>query len=173
MLHRTFPLPGDYVVGLKVTDKEGAFGSEFREIHVRSASTGPPISLRLLNPFPIIRITGRVTKAGAHIRRLTAQAPIGAQVTVRCRGAAARSRPPPDSPAGPRRVVHVHHGDGALPQDGAPAAARRLEGHGLGHSPGLEMGKYTQWTIRKSKPPKRRDLCLTPGAPSPAACPSS
>jgi len=173
VLHRTFPLPGDYLVGLKVTDKEGAFGSEFREIHVRSASTGPPISLRLLNPFPIIRITGRVTKAGAHIRRLTAQAPIGAQVTVLCRG---RGCPFKTSTRVARRSKK-----GSSTSSTATVRFRKMERRLLRGGSKVTVsvtrqgwiGKYTQWTIRKSKPPKRRDLCLTPGAPSPAACPTS
>jgi hypothetical protein len=173
VLHRTFPLPGDYLVGLKVTDKEGAFGSEFREIHVRSASTGTPTSLRLLNPFPIIRITGQVTKAGAHIRRLTAQAPIGAQVTVLCRG---RGCPFKTSTRVARRSKK-----GSSTSSTAMVRFRKMERRLLRGGSKVTVsvtrqgwiGKYTQWTIRKSKPPKRRDLCLTPGAPSPAACPTS
>src|SRR4051794_32232573 len=173
VLHRSFPLAGDYLVGLKVTDKEGAFGSEFREIHVRPASTVTGPSLRLLSPFPIIRITGRVTKAGARIRRLTAQAPIGAQVTVRCRGAgcpfksstrvARRSKK--GSSTSTTALVRFRKMERRLLRGGSKVTVSVMRQGWI--------GKYTQWTIRKSKPPKRRDLCLTPGAPSPAACPSS
>jgi len=173
VLHRSFPLAGDYLVGLKVTDKEGAFGSEFREIHVRPAGTVTGPSLRLLSPFPIIRITGRVTKAGARIRRLTAQAPIGAQVTVRCRGAgcpfktstrvARRSKK--GSSTSTTALVRFRKMERRLLRGGSKVTVSVMRQGWI--------GKYTQWTIRKSKPPKRRDLCLTPGAPSPAACPSS
>ena len=43
-------------------------------------------ALRLLSPFPVVRITGRVTGKGTRIRRLTVVAPLGARVKVRCHG---------------------------------------------------------------------------------------
>jgi hypothetical protein len=173
VLHRTFPLPGDYLVGLRVTDKEGAFGSEFRAIQVRSTATVTPASLRLLSPFPTIRISGRVTKRGALIRRLTAIAPIGAKVTVECRG-----RGCPFKKAS--RVVRRRK-NGSSKATTATVRFRKMEHRLLRGGATVTVsvtrqgwiGRYTRWTIRKSKPPKRRDLCLTPGSPRPAACPGS
>jgi hypothetical protein len=171
VLHRTFRLPGDYMVGLRVTDKEGAFGSEFREIHVRSATTVTQTSLRLLSPFPIIRITGRVTRAGAFIRRLTALAPVGAKVSVRCKGrgcpfktTSRTAKPPKKSSKSSTALVRFRKMEHRLLRSGATVSVSVTRDGWI--------GKYTTWRIRKSKPPKRRDLCVTPGA-KPAACPSS
>jgi hypothetical protein len=36
-----------------------------------------------------------------------------------------------------------------------------------------EIGKYTRFKIRRSKPPLRTDLCLSPGSTAPVECPSS
>jgi hypothetical protein len=173
VLHRTFPLPGDYVVGLKVTDKDGAFGSEFREIHVRSAATVTSMSLRMLSPFPIIRITGRVTSKGALVRRLTALAPLGAKVTVRCRGrgcpfkSASRvaKRPKNSSAKTTTATVRFRRMERRLLRGGATVTVS-VTRQGW-------IGKYTRWKIRKSKPPQRRDRCLIPGTSGPVACPGS
>jgi hypothetical protein len=173
VLHRVFPLAGDYLIGLRVTDKEGAFGSEFREIHVRSSSTVTSTSLRLLSPFPVTRIAGRVTKKGARIKRLTAVAPIGAKVTVNCRGRGCPfktssrlvRRPKKASSKVTTATVRFRRMERRLLRGGATVSVSITR-------PGW-IGKYTRWTIREAKPPKRRDLCLTPGAPAPTVCPNS
>jgi hypothetical protein len=173
VLHRTFPAPGVYAVGLRVTDKQHAFGSEFRQVQVRSATTVTPSSLRLLSPFPVTRISGRVTKAGARIRRLTALAPIGAKVTARCSGRGCPfkkssrivRRPRKSSSKTTTATVRFRRMERRLLRGGASVSISITR-------PGW-IGKYTHWTIRKSKPPKRRDLCLLPSAPAPAACPGS
>ncbi len=171
VLHRTFPTAGDYVVGLRVTDKEDAFGIEFREIHVRSPTTVTINSLRLLSPSPIIRITGRVTRVGAKIRRLTALAPIGAKVTVRCSGrgcpfkkSSRIARPPKKSSSKATvALVRFRRMERRLLRGGTTVAVSVTRAGWV--------GKYTRWTIRKSKPPKRRDLCLPPGTSTPVTCP--
>jgi len=173
VLHRTFPLAGDYVIGLRVTDKDGAFGTEFREIHVRSTATPPPSSLRTLSPFPIIRISGRVTNVGALIRRLSAVAPIGAQVTVRCSGRGCpfkkstrlAQRPKNASAKATTTTIRFRRMEQRLLRGGAVVRVY-VTRQGW-------IGKYTRWTIRKSKPPKRSDLCLTPGVAAPGACPGA
>jgi hypothetical protein len=172
-VQRVFPVAGDYVMGLKVTDAEGAFGSEFREIHVRAAPTVTPANLRLLSPFPVVRISGRVTHAGARIRRLTVQAPLGAKVTVRCGGrgcpfkkSSRMARANSKSKSKTASVtVRFRKMERRLLRGGATIRVY-VTRQGL-------VGKYTRWTIRKAKPPLRRDLCLTPGASAPSACPSS
>jgi hypothetical protein len=35
------------------------------------------------------------------------------------------------------------------------------------------IGKYTSFRIRKGNSPKRRDLCMLPGARLPSRCPGS
>jgi hypothetical protein len=167
---RAFALPGRYLVGLRVTDKDRAWGIEYRAIDVRA---GPvvPTALRLLSPYPVVRITGRVTPSGARIRRLTVLAPVGARITVRCRGrgcpfkqsvrVARRTRPG----AGASTLVRFRKMERRLLRGGATI---RVYVNRDGW-----VGKYTRWTIRRSKPPLRRDLCLAPGATTPSACPTA
>jgi hypothetical protein len=172
VLHRTFPAAGEYLIGLRVTDKDGAFGTEFHTVSVRSAATVVPSALRLLSPYPIVRLTGRVIKSGALIRRLTVQAPVGASITIRCRGRGCpfkqSTRTARRSRAGSKRAT-------------ATVRFRKLERRRLRGGATIRVfvtrqgwvGKYTRWTIRRGKPPLRRDRCLTPGVPAPSACPST
>jgi hypothetical protein len=122
-----------------------------------------------MTPSPVVRITGRVGRRGARIRRLTVNAPYGATITVRCHGGGCPFRLSTRSVAivgrarGPSKTIRI----------------RRLEGHLLraratvkvSVSKANAIGKFTRFKIRKGKPPLRNDLCLTPGAPAPGACP--
>src|SRR5438132_8252867 len=87
---RTFPAPGSYPVGLEVTDLDGAISTSTQLITVKAPPavklTPTSTQLRLMSPFPIVRITGKIGRRGARIKRLTVNAPYGATVTVRCRG---------------------------------------------------------------------------------------
>jgi hypothetical protein len=160
-------------VGLRVTDDQGLSGAAFQTVAVGSrpaaVTTG---GLRLLTPFPIVRISGTITSKGATLRRLTVTAPRGASILIRCRG---RSCP-----------VRRYSRKAAVAADrrwGARASGvvrvRRLEGRLLRTGTRLEVfirkarmiGKYTRFRIRSGKAPARLDRCLLSNGRRPVRCP--
>jgi hypothetical protein len=115
--------------------------------------------LPLLDPFPVVRIRGRLTATGARVTLLTVRATRGARITARCRG---RTCPV-------RRVAVA-----------APTRLRAFERH-LRANTRLEItvrkrdhiGKWTIIKIRRGSPPRRSDRCLYPGVRRPVRCPVS
>src|SRR5262249_13091395 len=90
---RSFPAPGTYQVSLRVTDTldpDLPTSTVTQALSVRTpdplAKLGGPSAPGLLSPFPIVRISGKVGRHGARIKRLTVNAPYGATITVRCHG---------------------------------------------------------------------------------------
>jgi PKD repeat protein len=153
---RSFPGPGAYTVGLLVLDRDGATSIARQTIPV---TEGP---LRLLSPFPIVRLTGRVISGGTSIRRLGVRAPRGARVNVRCRGRGCpyrgRSVTAGARPVRFRRLERVLR----------PGAVLEI----FVTEPG-KVGKYTRFRIRAGRRPARKDACVRPGASRPTRCPSS
>jgi hypothetical protein len=136
-----------------------------------SVAKVPKPQFRLMSPFPVVRITGKVTRKGARIKRLTVRAPNGSTVAVRC-----RSRSCPfhrtnlkvalsGSAKAPAKTIRVRKLEHKLLRNGASIKV-------LVSKPG-EIGKYTRFRIRGGKPPVRSDQCLTPGSTVPKECPSS
>jgi PKD repeat protein len=171
---RAFPSPGNYTVGLRVTDDQGLSASAFGTIVVGSRPAAVTVGgLRLLTPFPIVRISGTITSEGARLRRLSITAPKGSSILVRCRG---RSCP-----------VRRYSRKAAATADRRPGArssrvvrVRRLEGRFLRTGTRLEVlvrkaemiGKYTRFRIRSGKAPARLDRCLLSTGRRPVRCPS-
>ena len=163
LLTTSFSTPGSHVVRLRVTDANGLTSVATQTIHVTSAP------LTLMQPFPIVRIAGSVTSSGVRLRLLTAQAPVGARVTVSCRG---------------RGCPTKSEGQVALSRKGNPSTVvvefRRFErflraGVILDvwiSKPG-NIGKFTAFRIRRGKLPVRVDMCLDATGVSPLVCPSS
>ena len=116
------------------------------------------VGLRALHPFPVVRIRGRVTRTGARITLLLVRAPVGARVSVRCRG---RACPLRRAHATRARALRVR------------SLERELRAGTLVEvsvtRPGL-IGKYTRFRIRRRGAPARSDLCLVPGERLPRAC---
>ena len=169
-----FTSAGRHSVALRVTDADGASSTQVRAITVRApdtargvAGTDPGVTppapfLKLMSPFPVVRLAGEVVGTGARIQTLSVRAPAGAQVLVRCRGGRC-----PESrltklsgrkpvrfrslerflPAGTKLVVLVRRGD--------------------------QIGKYTSFQIRRGRVPKRTDGCLFPGAAAGVRCPGA
>jgi PKD domain len=168
VLTTSFATPGGHVVRLRVTDAAGRSSI--------ATQTVPVIARRriLMQPFPIVRIAGSVTSSGARLRLLTVQAPLGARVTVACRGpgcktksvsrlATVSSKGKNNRPAG-AVLLSFHRFERPL---GAGAILKVLVS-----KPG-EIGKYTSFVIRRHKLPVRKDACLaTPGS-KPMPCPTS
>jgi PKD repeat protein len=187
---RSFDRAGSYVVGLRVTDRAGAVVFSSRAITVvapsaafgGTAGQGSKPGLRLMNPFPVVRIVGRITSRGTLLRLLRVDAPAGAKVLVRCSGRSCPFR---------KQVRVAVSAAGARPLSFATAARpealaakvvrlRRLERL---LRPGARItifvtrpdaiGKYTRFRIRRGKPPARADRCLRPGSSRPVRCPAA
>jgi len=158
----TFPAPGIETVQLRAVDSDGAATVATQLVHVVAKP------LQFLSPFPLVRVSGKLTASGVRVTRLVVQAPVGAQVQVRCKGHGCRRHrqtrlaKPPAGPNAPRFV---------------PLRFRRFERSLAAHAV-LEVfvtnpptiGKYTRLTVRKGLAPLRRDLCILPGANRPSRC---
>ncbi len=68
--------------------------------------------MTILNPFPVVRISGSYTRAGVRLRLFQVTAPVGVRITIRCSG-----RGCPFRQRGPSRCS---------PARRAPAARRGL-----------------------------------------------
>jgi hypothetical protein len=115
---------------------------------------------RLLDPFPVVRIRGVLTRGGARVTLLTVHRPRDARTFVRCRhGNCPRRRL-----AVPARMTRLR------PFERALRAGTRLEIKVV--RPGW-IGKWTVITIRRGAAPRRRDRCLYPGGLRPVRCPAA
>jgi hypothetical protein len=123
---------------------------------VLPAVSTPP---RLLYPFPVVRIRGRMTARGARITLLTVHAPLGARVRVSCSGTGC----PVKRWAHTAALTRVRAFEHVL------AAGVRLTVTVTGSG---RIGKHTVILIRRSRAPLRRDRCLFPGSARPTRCPS-
>jgi PKD repeat protein len=177
---QSFGVAGTYTVSLRVVDDDGvaAFASKRLEVLSRpgpasasGASPGTPArTLRLLEPFPVVRIIGTVTRKGVRLRRLLVDAPSGAKVTVRCRGRRCPFR------------KRTSMATTRSPSLGATAARiirfRRLERRLLRVGVRIKVmvtkpdaiGKFTFFRIRRGRSPLRVDRCLVPGVSDPVRC---
>jgi hypothetical protein len=152
---RSWSVPGVYPVTLQVTDRNGAGAAATRWIPIHHKP------LRLLSPFPVVRLVGRVTAKGTEVKLLTVQAPRGARVSVRCHG---RACPYRRAGARSRGAVKFRRLQRLLP------AGTVLE---LSVTKRGTIGKYTRFRIRDGHSPARVDRCLKAGAKRPTRCPSS
>jgi hypothetical protein len=174
----TFAVAGPHAVQLKVIDLAGDSATAAGTIPV-----GPPLPLAspppppvtqalaaplpapgLMNPFPVVRLQGRLLRHGIRVTRLTVHAPAGARVRGVCLG---RHR------GCPRRTVVRRSRSSRL-----GVRLRRLERR---LRPGAviqvyvtdtaAIGKYTRFRVRAGGAPFRRDMCVAAGGLLPSACP--
>ena len=110
-----------------------------------------------LDPFPVVRIKGRLTSKGARVTLLTVRAPRNVRIEVDCTGIDCPVRHY-RAPAGRHRLRRFER---------ALRAGTRLEVRVT--KPGY-VGKFTAFVIRRNAEPKRSDRCLAPGATRPAKC---
>jgi hypothetical protein len=122
-----------------------------------------------MQPFPVVRMAGSFTASGAKISLLAALAPLGAQVTVTCRGKGC--------PAKSQGFVAT---TGTKSKSGpVQITFRRFERFLRGgvvldvwiSKPG-QIGKFTRFVIHRGKSPTRVDECLNPAGTTPIVCPS-
>jgi PKD repeat protein len=173
---RTFAAPGSYVVGIRVTDANGkvAFYSQTVPVSglggpLGTSATPRGSSPRLLSPFPVVRIAGRILRRGTLVRLLSVHAPSGARVSIRCSGRGC-----------PFAKQVRTTGGGPTAKSSKQVRVRRLERL---LRPGVvirvlitraeSIGKYTRFKILSGKPPARVDRCLNPGSSRPVACPGA
>jgi hypothetical protein len=163
-LKTSFAKPGNHTVRLQVTAADGLTSAVTHVIRVvRPRAT-------LLQPFPIVRIAGSLTSSGVNLAVLTAQVPLGARVTVSCRG--------PGCPTGAESRVATASTKRRLPASIVIAFRRFQRPLRAGvtlqirvSKPG-RIGKYTRFSILHGALPQRVDTCLQPTGTKPMGCPS-
>jgi len=180
---RTFETPGRQTVRLRVVDNGGAAQTASADVTVGerfSPVTAVPAGklaagLRLLSPFPVVRISGVVTRAGIRVRLLAINAPAGAKISIRCRARGCpfrrRSRliasraSTASGWARVSRMIRFRRFKGRLLRPGTIVQVFVTK-------PGT-IGKYTRLRVRRARLPARADRCLVPGAARPVRCPPS
>jgi hypothetical protein len=165
ILTTSFSAPGPHIVRLRVTAANG--------LSTVASETVPvvPQHIGLMDPFPVVRIAGRVTSAGVNVSLLTVQAPVGAHVKVTCRGrgcpTASVSRLAASSSRKTKATMVVIAFKRFQSSLRAGAVLEiRIYKHGV-------IGKFTRFVIRRGKLPVRIDTCVGEAGTKPIACPSS
>ena len=121
---------------------------------------GEAKALRMMDPAPIVRVRGRLTRSGARITLLTVRAPRSARIAVRCLGRGCPAR----RWARPASLIRIARFEAAL-----PAGTRLVI---TVTKPG-RIGKHTTVVVGRAAAPTRRDRCLMPGARKPTRCPAA
>src|SRR5262245_17591872 len=160
---RSFSTPGSYVVSLRATDDRGQVSFSSQAVTVAPAPLVPVThqfeGTRLMSPFPIVRVAGRILPGGAAIKLLVVHAPTGAKVSIRCDG---RGCPFVKSV----RMAGLVRVRGLERRLRAGVTVRVfVTKRGL-------IGKYTRIRIRGGKAPVRADRCLPPASWTPTKCPT-
>ena len=107
---------------------------------------------KMMRPFPTIRISGRLTRAGADIKVLTVKAPKGVRITLTCSGRACPLREVSQATAG-GRVWHIPQFERELRAGTKLTITVAKAGY---------MTKVTTIQIRRGKAPTRSDRCRAP-----------
>jgi YD repeat-containing protein len=175
---RAFSSPGSYTVGLRVTDSEGSSVVAARTVVVSVRPVAPRVvtsspKASLLSPFPVVRISGTIKRRGTRLRRFSVVVPIGATLVVRCKGRGCPFRRL-------ARTAQPEAKKGSQPGTKL-IRIRRLERRVLRAGMVVRVfvtkqgtiGKFTEFKMKRRRPPVRVDRCLTPGGSSPVQCPVS
>lgn len=115
--------------------------------------------VRVLKPFPSVRMAGRVTRRGAVFTLVRVTAPSRTKVSFSCRGGGC--------PRPSRATVSKTHRINQLRGTYRAGAVIEIRVTRSGW-----VGKYTRMRVNRGKAPTRRDLCLYSSAAKPRACPS-
>jgi hypothetical protein len=177
---------GTYVLRVRATDMAGNRGnaaiSAWTVVRATSPATesridaapAPPAATRAqaraqpMTPFPLVRLAGLVYASSVKVTVLSVRAPVGARVTITCRGSSCPLR---------RSARRIAAKGGRTVQT---ITFSRLRNQRLRPGTVLEVrvtragriGKYVRFTFVKARAPKRSDRCLTPGRTAPSACAS-
>lgn len=120
----------------------------------------PETSLNFIDPFPVIRISGRFNRGRTKLTRVTVNAPKGARVRVRCAGRGCPYR----RKALAVKLLRIRK----LQRTYRPKATIEIR-----VTQPRKIGKYTRIRTRKGKAPLRVDRCLMPGKTRPVRCPTA
>jgi hypothetical protein len=118
-------------------------------------SSRPP----LLDPFPVIRIRGRLTADGARVTRLSVRAPVGARIVASCRGHSC-----PAHKLARTAGIRLHRFERELRTGTRLVITVTKPGY---------IGKWTSIVVRRGAAPRRKDRCVYPGAHNPVQCPAT
>jgi hypothetical protein len=113
---------------------------------------------KMLRPFPVVRVRGRLTADGANVTSLTVSAPAGVRITARCSG--------PGCPA--RRIARAAKVTRLSTFERVLPAGMRLT---ITISKPGYVSKVTVLRIRRGAAPLRSDGCLYPGQEKARRCP--
>jgi hypothetical protein len=130
-------------------------------IRAESTSSPKPPAARLMNPFPVVVIAGRMRRGRTVLGELTVRGPRGARVGVRCRGAGCPLRRTGGT-IGRRKRLRLRRAERSY-RAGTVLEVRITKSG--------RIGKFTRIRFRSRRQPSRRDLCLNPGATRPTRCP--
>jgi hypothetical protein len=120
----------------------------------------PGTSLPFIDPFPVVRISGRFKGRRTTLTRVTVNAPRGARIRIACKGRGCPYR----RKAVAVRLVRVR----ALQRTYRPRATIEIR-----VTQPRRIGKYTRLRTRRGKAPLRIDRCLMPGRSKPVRCPTA
>ena len=180
-----FTSTGPHAVALRVTDADGATATASQIVNVRPSDWLTPIApngdvkenspppaavtnepfLRMLAPFPVVRLAGWRMVAGARIEILGVRAPAGSKVLVRCRGkkCPVKEARKPVATKNPK-PIRLPRFEQFFPAGSViEIFVRRSE----------RLGKYTRFTIRSQRKRwKRIDGCVPPDTTRAVTCPA-
>ena len=176
--HVTFSTVGKHKVSLEATDDDGSktiasttFTVKQRPAPAPFTSPSPtappatkPISPKLLNPFPLVRISGVTTMKGVRIDLLSVRTGHSTRVTIRCKGKGCPYK---------RKAFTVH---GKLRRVHVPGFKKRHLRAGtvveVFVTRSGAIGKYTRFNVRgRLKPPRRVDSCTAVAVAKVKSCP--
>jgi hypothetical protein len=118
----------------------------------------PDTSLAFIDPFPVVRISGRFSGKRTKLTRFTVNAPHGTRIRVNCKGRGCPYR----RKAVAVKLVKIRK----LQRSYRPNATIEIR-----VTQPQKIGKYTRVKTRKGKAPLRIDRCLMPGSTRPVSCP--
>jgi hypothetical protein len=128
------------------------------DVALGGSSTGT----RILSPFPVVRMRGRVFPSSVLITLLTVRAPKASRVTTYCKGSSCpRKRL---AVVAGRQTVRVRKFERRL----RAGTVLRIYVTKTGY-----IGKYTRFTVVKGRPPVRVDRCARKPGSAPRSCPAS
>jgi PKD repeat protein len=187
---RVFSTAGSYTIGLEAIDSAGLQVFQLQTLSVRIPSSaqsgsgsGTPFAIALvskpnsaagaassngpksrLSVVAGIRvaIAGRVSDTATKITRLVVNAPPGARVTGRCKGAGCHVK----------RESHRAGSQGRVRLRNFERTFRVGTQIVITITKSGQIGKQIVFTTRRGQPPLRRELCLMPGARRAGKCPS-
>jgi hypothetical protein len=110
-------------------------------------------SRKVIRPFPVVRMRGRLTANGARVTVLSVRAPRKAKVTVRCKGSCPTRRWSKNASARKSRLTRIGAFERSLRSGTVITVTVTRHDY---------IGKRTVFVIRRGQAPLRTDRCLNP-----------